>query len=327
MIQEGHGEHAKRRPRRATTMRWSAMAVVIVLGLFSGFVLLSGPFAGRARAAVQVVATTGMIADAARVVGGEHVNVVGLMGPGVDPHLYKASQGDVRRLAAADIIFYNGLSLEGRMADVLVRMARQKPTVAVSEYIPEELLMEPEAFAGHYDPHIWFDVALWKMAVERIRDGLIEVDPANEEAYRQNAAGYLTDLDELDAYIRSRLAEIPEANRVLVTAHDAFGYFGRAYGMEVVGLQGISTDTEVGLRDIQDLVAFLTERGIKAVFVESSIPRRSLEAVVEGAKSRGHTVTIGGELFSDALGEHGTPEGTYIGMMRHNVDTIVASLK
>lgn len=276
---------------------------------------------------VVAVATTGMIADAVRAVGGELVEVHGLMGPGVDPHLYKASQGDVRRMAAADVIFYNGLMLEGRLSDLLVRMARQKPTVAVSEYVPQELLIEAAQFEGHYDPHIWFDLSLWKLAVERIRDGLIEVDPVNQQAYQQNAAAYMQELDRLDGYIRERLAEIPPAQRVLVTAHDAFGYFGLAYGIEVVGLQGISTDSEVGLRDIQNLVAFLVERGIKAVFVESSVPRRSLEAVVQGAAGRGHQVVIGGELYSDALGEPGTPAGSFVGMIRHNVDTIVAALK
>jgi ABC-type metal ion transport system, periplasmic component/surface adhesin len=276
---------------------------------------------------VVAVATTGMIADAVRAVGGELVEVHGLMGPGVDPHLYKASQGDVRRMAAADVIFYNGLMLEGRLSDLLARMARQKPTVAVSEYVPQELLIEAAQFEGHYDPHIWFDLSLWKLAVERIRDGLIEVDPVNQQAYQQNAAAYMQELDRLDGYIRERLAEIPPAQRVLVTAHDAFGYFGLAYGIEVVGLQGISTDSEVGLRDIQNLVAFLVERGIKAVFVESSVPRRSLEAVVQGAAGRGHQVVIGGELYSDALGEPGTPAGSFVGMIRHNVDTIVAALK
>lgn len=276
---------------------------------------------------VVAVATTGMIADAVRAVGGELVEVHGLMGPGVDPHLYKASQGDMRRMAAADVIFYNGLMLEGRLSDLLARMARQKPTVAVSEYVPQELLIEAAQFEGHYDPHIWFDLSLWKLAVERIRDGLIEVDPVNQQAYQQNAAAYMQELDRLDGYIRERLAEIPPAQRVLVTAHDAFGYFGLAYGIEVVGLQGISTDSEVGLRDIQNLVAFLVERGIKAVFVESSVPRRSLEAVVQGAAGRGHQVVIGGELYSDALGEPGTPAGSFVGMIRHNVDTIVAALK
>ncbi|MBO2520422.1 MAG: manganese transporter [Firmicutes bacterium] len=306
-------------PRSVTAVA-AALVLLLAGALFS-------PFSDRAEARVHAVATTGMIADAVRAVGGDRVDVVGLMGPGVDPHLYRASQGDVRRLASADIIFYNGLSLEGRMEEILERMARQKPTVAVSESIPAALLLEPEGFAGQYDPHIWFDVALWKMAVERIRDGLIQVDPEGEAVYRANAEAYLAELDELDAYIRRKVAELPAQSRVLVTAHDAFGYFGRAYGIEVVGLQGISTDTEVGLRDIQNLVAFLIERRIRAVFVESSVPRRALEAVIQGAASRGHTVAIGGELFSDALGEPGTPEGTYAGMMRYNIDTIVAALK
>lgn len=311
-------------------MRYPRCAVVVLTAFAFAVALLmapaSSPLSAAVEARVKVVATTGMIADAARVVGGEHVDVVGLMGPGVDPHLYKATQGDMRALAQADAILYNGLSLEGRMADILVRMARTKPTFAVTEYIPEEQLMEPEAFAGQYDPHVWFDLSLWKMAVERVRDALIEVDPEHAGAYRANAAAYLAELDQTDAYIRSRIAEIPEASRVLVTAHDAFGYFGRAYDLEVVGLQGISTDTEVGLRDIQDLVELLVTREIRAVFVESSVPRRSIEAVVQGALSRGHSVAVGGELFSDALGAASSPEGTFLGMIRHNVDTIVSAL-
>lgn len=309
---------------QGTLPRWTRFSALLFLVLTITWVGVGG---ADARAQINAVATTGMVADAVRAVGGDHVNVVGLMGPGVDPHLYKASQGDVRRLASADVIFYNGLSLEGRMADILVRMARQTPTFAVTEYVPEELLIGAEDFDSQYDPHIWFDVTLWKLAVERVRDGLIEVDPSHADVYRENAAAYLSQLDELDAYVRERLSELSSENRVLVTAHDAFGYFGRAYDIEVVGLQGISTDTEVGLRDIQELVDFLVERQIKAVFVESSVPRRSLEAVVQGAASRGHQVVIGGELFSDALGDAGTPQGTYIGMVRHNVDTIVSSLK
>lgn len=309
---------------QGTLPRWTRFSALLFLVLTITWVGVGG---ADAWAQINAVATTGMVADAVRAVGGDHVNVVGLMGPGVDPHLYKASQGDVRRLASADVIFYNGLSLEGRMADILVRMARQTPTFAVTEYVPEELLIGAEDFDSQYDPHIWFDVTLWKLAVERVRDGLIEVDPSHADVYRENAAAYLSQLDELDAYVRERLSELSSENRVLVTAHDAFGYFGRAYDIEVVGLQGISTDTEVGLRDIQELVDFLVERQIKAVFVESSVPRRSLEAVVQGAASRGHQVVIGGELFSDALGDAGTPQGTYIGMVRHNVDTIVSSLK
>lgn len=297
--------------------------VFIALSLASPLV---APETVRA-ATLNVVATTGMIADAARNVGGDHADVVGLMGPGVDPHLYRASQGDVRRLASSDMILYNGLTLEGRMVDVLIQMARTKPTFAVSDFVPEERLTAPESFGGHYDPHIWFDVSMWKLAVERIRDAFIEVDPAHADAYTSNAAEYLRELDDLHRYVQERINEIPPESRVLITAHDAFGYFGRAYGLEVVGLQGISTDTEVGLRDVQALVSFVVERNIKAVFVESSVPRRSIEAVVEGARQRGHTVTVGGELFSDALGDAGTPEGTYIGMVRHNVDTIVDALK
>ncbi len=299
------------------------LSAVLLVGVLLSCSVLSVP----ALAKVNVVATTGMIADTARNVGGEHVDVIGLMGPGVDPHLYKASQGDVRRLAAAELILYNGLSLEGRMADILIRMARTKPTVAVTDYIPEDRLTEPEQFAGHFDPHVWFDVSLWKFAVERIRDALIEVDPDRADDYRRQTEVYLEQLNELHEYVRERISEIPPEQRVLVTAHDAFGYFGIAYGLEVVGLQGISTDTEVGLRDVQSLVQFISERQIRAVFIESSVPRRSIEAVVQGAASRGRTVEIGGELFSDALGAAGTPEGTYIGMVRHNVDTIVAALK
>jgi len=276
---------------------------------------------------VCVTTTTTMITDLVQQIGGEHVEVTGIMGPGVDPHLYKATQGDMQKLKDANVIFYNGLNLEGKMGDIFVRMSRQKPTFAVSEYIPESELREPEEFEGHYDPHIWFDVRLWKNAAERVRDGLCEVDPAHCDAYRANTERYLKELDELDAYIRARIAKIPEGQRVLITAHDAFGYFGRAYGVEVRGLQGISTDTEYGLKDIQELVDFIVERKIKAIFVESSVPRRSIEAVVEGARQHGHEVGIGGELYSDALGDPGTPEGTYIGMFRYNVDTIVEALK
>lgn len=274
-----------------------------------------------------VVATTGMIADVAAQIAGDQLEVIGLMGPGVDPHLYRASQGDVRRLDQADLVLYNGLGLEGRMAELLQRMERIKPTVAVTDRIPVSLLKSSTDFGGLYDPHIWFDVSLWMHAVERIRDALIEIDPAHAEEYRRSADAYLEELASLHTFAKERFTEIPEHNRVLVTAHDAFGYLGDAYGLEVVGLQGISTDTEVGLKDIQDLVSFLVERGIKAVFVESSLSPRSIEAVVQGASSRGHQVRIGGELFSDALGEAGTPEGTYIGMVKHNVNTIVESLK
>lgn len=276
---------------------------------------------------LKVTATIGMIADVAQIVGGEHVEVTGLMGPGVDPHLYKATQGDLTKLRGADLILYNGLHLEGRMADVLVQMASSVKTVQVTETIPHDLLREPPEFAGQYDPHVWFDVSMWKYAVERIRDAYKEADAAHATDYDANAAALLAQMDELHAYAKEHIAGIPEESRVLVTAHDAFGYFGHAYGIEVLGLQGISTASEYGLQDVDKLVDTIVARKIRAVFVESSISPKSIEALVAGAKSRGHDLKIGGELFSDAMGAPGTPEGTYLGMVRHNVDTIAGALK
>lgn len=276
---------------------------------------------------LKITATTGMIADAARVVGGEYVEVSGLMGPGVDPHLYKATQGDLAKLNTADVILYNGLHLEGRMADVLVKLARQVDTVQVTETIPQDILREPPEFAGHYDPHVWFDVSMWKYVVEMTRDTLKKKDPAHSELFDSNADAYLKEMDALHLYAKVQIATIPAEHRVLVTAHDAFGYFGRAYGIEVLGLQGISTASEYGLQDVEKLVNKIVDRKIAAVFVESSISPKSIEALVAGAKSKGHEVVIGGQLFSDALGSEGTPEGAYLGMVRHNVDTIVKALK
>lgn len=273
-----------------------------------------------------VTATTGMIGDAAREIGGEHVEVTTLMGPGVDPHLFKASQGDIRKLDRAAVVFYGGLHLEGNMERVLVKMAAQKTVVAVTDDMPRDRLIGSEE-TGEFDPHVWFDVDLWTIAAETVRDTLIEKDPANAEAYREQGERYLSELKELDAYVRERMLEIPAEGRVLVTAHDAFGYFGRAYEVEVVGLQGISTAAEFGARDVSALRDYLVERNIKAVFVESSLPARSMQAIVAGAAQQGHDVTIGGELFSDAMGEPGTTEGTYIGMIRHNADTIAEALK
>ncbi|GGO02456.1 metal ABC transporter solute-binding protein, Zn/Mn family [Saccharibacillus kuerlensis] len=274
-----------------------------------------------------VTATTGMIADAAKEIGGEYVEVTTLMGPGVDPHLFKASQGDIRKLDRAAVVFYGGLHLEGNMERVLEKMAAQKTVVAVTDNMPRERLLSAESESDEFDPHVWFDVNLWMSAAETVRNTLIAKDPANADAYREQGARYLQELQELDEYVRGRMLEIPAEGRVLVTAHDAFGYFGRAYDVEVVGLQGISTAAEFGARDVSRLRDYLVERNIKAVFVESSMPARSMEAIVAGAAQRGHEVRIGGELFSDAMGESGTPEGTYSGMIRHNVDTIAEALK
>lgn len=275
---------------------------------------------------LRVVCTTGMIADAAANVGGDRVAVTALMGEGVDPHLYKASTGDMQRLSTADLILYNGLHLEGRMADQFERLAKKRPTAAVTDTIDEERLRTLPGTDAH-DPHVWFDVSLWMKAVERMRDALIQVDAAGKEAYTKNAAEYLARLDELHTETRERIAGIPRESRVLITAHDAFGYFGRAYDIEVMGLQGISTESEPSLKDVNVLVDRIVERKVKAVFVESSVAPKNIEALVEGCRARGHEVRIGGQLFSDAMGRAGTPEGTYIGMVRHNVRTIVEALK
>ncbi|MHA6483087.1 metal ABC transporter solute-binding protein, Zn/Mn family [Paenibacillus sp. strain BS8-2] len=278
---------------------------------------------------ITVTTTTGMIADIVSEVGGEHVAVTGLMGPGIDPHLYKASQGDVKKLDGADIIFYNGLHLEGKMAEIFERLEERKPVVAVSQDIDESMLHgDPNAKGGAtYDPHIWFNVKLWMSAVEVVRDTLKEHDQEHADYYESRSTDYLAELAELDAYAKEQIGLIPEESRILVTAHDAFGYFGEAYGLQVVGLQGMNTMSEYGSKDVAELRDFLVEKGIKAVFVESSVSTKSIESVIEGAKQLGHEVVIGGQLYSDAMGDPGTVEGTYVGMVKHNVDTILKSLR
>jgi manganese/zinc/iron transport system substrate-binding protein len=275
---------------------------------------------------IRAVATIGMITDIVQIVGGDRVEVTGLMGPGVDPHLYKASEGDVALLANAEIIFYNGLHLEAQLGEVLERMQARTRTVAVTDGIDRSLLLNPPEFQGATDPHVWFDVTLWMKAVETVRDSLSEMDPEGADLYAQNAASYLAGLEELHQYVLSQAERVPADKRVLITAHDAFNYFGRAYGFEVRGLQGISTATEVSTADVQALAAFIFEREIPALFVESSVPQRTIEAVQAAVRAQGFQVRIGGQLFSDAMGDPGTPEGSYVGMVRHNIDTIVAAL-
>lgn len=276
---------------------------------------------------LKVVATTGMIYDAVINIAGDSVEAEALMGPGVDPHLYKATQGDLARLSQADLVFYNGLHLEGKMGEVLEKLGRTKPVVAVAANIPPALLRETPLFAGNYDPHIWFDVALWKNAVKEVGQALIELDAANAAYYQANMDTYLQQLDSLHSWVAAEIATIPDQQRILITAHDAFGYFGDAYHIEVKGLQGISTQAEFGLKDIADLVNLIVDRQVKAVFVETSVSDRAINAVVDGCRNRGHEVTIGGKLYSDAMGDFGTDEGTYAGMVRANVQTIVSSLK
>jgi manganese/zinc/iron transport system substrate-binding protein len=309
------------------------MPKFVLLALLTLAVTCCGPV-GEAELAqvapdepVRVVATIGMIADAVEHVGRGRVEVEGLMGPGVDPHLYKASEGDVRRLERADVVFYGGLHLEAKMAEVLERIGDERRTQAVTDAIPRARLLAPPEFEGQYDPHVWFDVRLWMQAVGQIRDTLTAADPAHAALYRRNAAAYLAELEELDRYVRARAATVPAGRRVLVTAHDAFNYFGRAYGFEVRGLQGISTASEAGAGDVQALARFIAERRIPAIFVESSVSSRTIEAVQEAVRARDFDVEIGDSLYSDAMGDAGTPEGTYIGMVRHNIDAIVEGLR
>lgn len=309
----------------AITVRRSITAATLIVALLlSACGQVEGTSSGP-DGKVEAVATTGMIGDAVSNVGGDLVEVQTLMGPGVDPHLYQASAGDVGRINEADIVFYNGLHLEAAMAEVLEE-TETVTTVAVADVIDDELLLRPPEFEGQFDPHVWFDVELWKVAVGEVRDALAEFDPDNAETYRSNAEAYLDELTELDEYVAQRVQEIPADLRVLVTAHDAFNYFGKAYGVDVRGLIGISTASEAGTRDIRDLSEFIAERQIPAIFVESSVPARAIEAVQAAVRANGAEVGIGGELFSDAMGDEGTEEGTYIGMVRHNVDVIADAL-
>jgi manganese/zinc/iron transport system substrate-binding protein len=306
-------------------MRRASFIAVLLLGTL----LLGSCASGRATpddGRIRVVTTIGMIADIVGQVGGERVLVQGLMGPGVDPHLYKARAGDVRKLANADLVFFNGLHLEAAMAEVLEEMDAWAPTVAVTDRIDRSRLHAPPEFKGNYDPHVWFDVSLWSHAVLHIGESLAELDPDHASAYRANAAEYVERLDSLHAWVAETIARIPEQTRVLVTSHDAFGYFGRAYDMEVLGLQGISTVSEAGTADVQQLAETVARRRVPALFVETSVSARGIEAVQAAVRSRGFDVTIGGSLFSDALGDADTPEGTYIGMVRFNVLTIAGAL-
>jgi manganese/zinc/iron transport system substrate-binding protein len=312
-------------------LRKKLLSYLLIALLIMGAVIIAGCNTEKRTESdnekVVVTTTISQIADAVENIGREHVEVQSLMGPGIDPHLYKAKQSDIGKLQDADIIFYNGLHLEGKMLEIFEKMDAEKPTYAIANSIPKQQLRKDAADETAMDPHVWFDIDLWKTALVQVTEGLIEIDPNNKEAYEKNAEQYFTKLDELKQYAEAEMAKIPEEQKVLVTAHDAFNYFGAKYHLEVMGLQGLSTDSEYGLRDVQSLVDTLVDRNIKAVFVESSISEKSINAVIEGAKDKNHQVEIGGELYSDAMGEEGTEEGTYIGMYKHNVDTIVEALK
>ena len=276
---------------------------------------------------VRVVATTNFIADLAERIGGDRVRVTGLMGPGVDPHLYKASAGDVRDLVEADLIVYGGLELEGKMSDAFAQLAEQRPTAAVTDGIPRDRLLPEPRYPERFDPHVWFDPTLWRHAVDAMEAALSRVDPRHAREYARNAARHRAELTALDAWAERQLAVIPRERRVLVTSHDAFRYLGRRYDLDVVPVQGVSTATEATTADVERVADVLAERRVKAVFVESSVPPQTIDAVVASAARRGHSARTGAELFADAAGERGTPEGTYTGMLRHNVRALVEGLR
>jgi manganese/zinc/iron transport system substrate-binding protein len=277
---------------------------------------------------LKVVTTTTMITDLVKNIGGDQIEVQGLMGAGVDPHLYKASEGDVTKLYNADIIFYNGLHLEGKLVDVFEKMERQeKRQVPLAEALDKNELIGSDYFASSFDPHVWFDISYFKQFALGVSNALSEEDPENAAYYKENTKNYIAELSKLESETLATIAALPEEKRILVTAHDAFNYFGKAYGFNVVGLQGLSTATEAGVQDVQRLSDFIIENEVKAIFVESSVPRRTIEALQQAVLAKGHEVVIGGSLYSDALGNSGTVEGTYLGMFRYNVNTIVEALK
>lgn len=313
--------------KQPTTHLRPILAMFVSLLLFAGCGGSADSGGAAADTKLRIVATTGMIADLAKHVAGDLATVEALMGPGVDPHLYKASESDVRKLAEADLVLYNGLFLEGKMGDILAKLGKTRAVVAIADGIPEEKLRKPPEFLGHHDPHVWFDVSLWSATVPTATEAIVKLLPAHEAALRANAATLEAELAELDAYAKKRVAEIPEQQRVLVTAHDAFGYFGQRYGLAVYGIQGISTVSEAGLRDVERVVDVVVQRKIPAIFVETSVPQRTIEAVQAAVRDKGHEVKIGGSLYSDAMGAPGTPQGTYLGMVRHNVDTLVDALR
>ena len=315
--------------------RTTPLVLLCVLSL--GSLLLIGcarPVSERQQAAdfserkMRVVATTNIIGDLVREIAGDQVELTTLMGPGVDPHLYKASEGDVRRMTDADLILYNGLHLEGKMTEVFAQMhRRQIATAAIAEEaLPDSVLLSSADYAGNYDPHVWFDVALWAEVARHVGDVLARRDTAHADLYRSNAAAYAQRLDSLDQYVVEQARRVPEEQRVLITSHDAFSYLGRAYDIEVRGLQGISTTSEAGAADVQRLARFVADRQVPALFVETSVSPRGIQAVQEAVRAEGFEVRVGGTLYGDALGDRGTPEGTYVGAVRHNIDTIVNGL-
>lgn len=294
------------------------VAAVLAMAFASG--------AASASEKTSIVATTGMIADAVKQVGGDRVTVTALMGPGVDPHTYRQTRSDIAAMLKAKAVFWHGLYLEAQLEDFLRDLGKRKTVVAVAEGLPKEQLLSNKDYPGRYDPHVWMDPRLWKGVVGAARDALIALDPDGADTFKANADRHLAEIDALARYADTAFATVPERSRVLVTAHDAFGYFGKAYGYEVLGIQGISTESEAGLKQIEGLIEIIVRKKIGAIFVESSVSDRNVRALIEGAAAKGHTVVIGGELYSDAMGAPGTYEGTYIGMIDHNTTVITRAL-
>jgi len=276
---------------------------------------------------LNIVTTTTMVTDLVKNIGGDAVSVQGLMGSGVDPHLYKASAGDVSKLTNADVVFYSGLHLEGKLVDVFEKMGKNTNTIALGEVLNKKELIGSEYFASNYDPHIWFNIEFWKQITIYLTEELSKLNPDNAELFEKNKTAYLEKLNALEKNVLQAISTLPKEKRVLVTAHDAFNYFGNEYGFEVVGLQGLSTATEAGVQDVQNLAKLIIDKKVKAIFVESSVPKRTIEALQQAVKAEGFNVKIGGTLYSDALGTSGTEEGNYIGMFNYNVKTIVEALK
>ena len=275
---------------------------------------------------IQIVATVGMVGDIVRAVGGEHVLVEQLMGAEIDPHTHNPTRDDVQKMRQADLIVYNGLHLEGKMTDTLENLGKRKPVVAVTDGLDQEVLLSPDGSRDHSDPHVWMDVSLWSKAVDVVATALSDFDPKHAEDYHANAKKYQEQLLSLHEYGLKVIGSIPEERRILITSHDAFNYFGRAYNLQVEGVQGLSTESEAGLRRVNDLVQLIVDRKVSAVFVESSVSSKNIQALIEGAKSKGHEVRIGGMLYSDAMGNAGTYEGTYIGMLDANLTRIARAL-
>lgn len=323
-----HIQHKEMTNRQGLLAMGKGKVIIGVLLLFGMMMGCKDSPKKDSNGKLKVVTTTSMLTDLLQQIGGDAIEIQGLMGSGVDPHLYKASEGDVNKLFTADMVFYSGLHLEGKLVEIFEKMEKQhKKTVAVTDVLDKKGLLASEYFASNYDPHIWFNIDFWKEITQYTAQKLQEADPKNAALFAENSARYLEELEVLEKEIKDIIGTLPAEKRILVTAHDAFNYFGEAYGFQVLGLQGISTATEAGVQDVQQLSEFIIENKVKSIFIETSVPRRTIEALQASVASKGHQVTIGGSLYSDALGTRGTIEGTYIGMFKYNVNTIVSALK